>query len=530
MALVASTGGAALLAALTLYNGTSVINAPTDVFILLGQAWRMTLGQVPHRDFSNPIGVVTYALVEAGMALGGHDAGALAIACVLFLVPAVVWTSWIAYERFSPLVACSLVGVVALMSVATRALGYGPRTHTYAMLYNRFGWIVLGLLALQSFVPPRRQGADRATLEALSLGLLSGLLAYIKVSFAAFGVLAVASAWASRRELRRPRPIGAALAGGLIVCGGLWLSTGVDPAGYLKDLSAALHSQSVIERLERTHHAVKDGMIPLALLSLAWAAMIGRRTWASRKVTPRDVQVTAQFAFLCAAALVIAASNTGERGEIPLYAFAGLVLLANSDLVMTDRLRPLVVAAILVSILFPAVAIAGRDLLSIVDTTRWRGYRMSGVEARQRFDATPLRSDFVIPATSTHRTQYWAAHDTPERLNDGIALLRRHVTPRSRVFNVAITDEFSFALGLTPPTGGPLWWDRNLSYAVGAPPPPGAVFRDVTLIMIPVLKPTDDGCCRDPLEDVPVMYGAYWSARFEEIDRTAFWRLLARKD
>jgi hypothetical protein len=529
LALAASTGAALLLAVLTLYNGTSVVDAPTDVFMLLGQAWRMTLGQVPHKDFHNPIGVVTYALVQVGMALGGRDAGALPIASVLLMVAAVAWASWIAYERYSPVVACGLVGGITLMSLATRALGDGPRTHTYAMLYNRAGWMVFGLLALQAFVPPREPAPGRASREALSLGVLAGLLAYIKISHAAFGFLALAIAWGTRAELRRARPTLAALAGALVVCAGLWLATGVDPFSYLKDVSAALVSQSVGGRLGRARDSVENGSVPLVLMSLAWAALIFRRVWASRAIAAREARVTVQFAYLCAAGLVISASNSGEGPEIPLYAFAGLVLLANSDLATEDRWRPLVVGGILVSILSSAGPIAGRDALSIADTTLWRGYRVCGVEASQRFDAPPLRKDLVVPSTSTQPTQYWAARDMPERLNDGLALLRRHVTPESRVFNVAITDPFSFALGLTPPTGGLLWWDRNLSYAPGSPPAAEAVFRDVTLIMIPVLKPTDRGCCRDPLEDMPVMYGAYWAAHFDEVDRARFWRLLARK-
>jgi hypothetical protein len=359
--------------------------------------------------------------------------------------------------------------------------------------------------------------------------VLAGLLADIKISHAAFGFLALAIAWGTRAELRRARPTLAALAGALVVCAGLWLATGVDPFSYLKDVSAALVSQSVGGRLGRARDSVENGSVPLVLMSLAWAALIFRRVWASRAIAAREARVTVQFAYLCAAGLVISASNSGEGPEIPLYAFAGLVLLANSDLATEDRWRPLVVGGILVSILSSAGPIAGRDALSIADTTLWRGYRVCGVEASQRFDAPPLRKDLVVPSTSTQPTQYWAARDMPERLNDGLALLRRHVTPESRVFNVAITDPFSFALGLTPPTGGLLWWDRNLSYAPGSPPAAEAVFRDVTLIMIPVLKPTDRGCCRDPLEDMPVMYGAYWAAHFDEVDRARFWRLLARK-
>ena len=144
-----------MLASVTLYNGPSVINAPTDVFVLLDGAWRILQGQIPHTDFTNPIGVVIYALIAAGMRISGPDATSLVWACTLLLAVVAIWATWVAYAHLSPWLACGLVVFLAMLCVATRPLGYPIEVHSYAMLYNRIGWIFLCVLFVQAFIPPR---------------------------------------------------------------------------------------------------------------------------------------------------------------------------------------------------------------------------------------------------------------------------------------------------------------------------------------------------------------------------------------
>jgi hypothetical protein len=529
ISLAASGGATFLLAILTLYNGATVINAPTDNFILLGAAWRTSMGQVAHVDFNNPIGIVTFALVEAGMSLGGQNAGALAIACVLFLAAAATWAAWIAFQRFPPMIAGALVVWVALMCVATRPLGYDPDNHSYAMLYNRFGWITLGLLALQALIPPTRPSKLPASLEAASLGLLLAITAYIKVNFAVFGFLVVCLALVCRPELRSARSISVVTLSAISLCLGLWLILSVDPFHYLADLNSAVQSQSISDRILRVRGTVKHSLFPLGLLFLAWLIFMRRRFEYQKGVKWCDIVLALKVSFLCAAAILIAAGNTGESGETPLYAFAGLVFLAHANF-PSDSGSDWAGRAILgAAILMPGVLIGSRDLASIVDSTMWRTYRVIGVDEGQRFDAQPLRADFVIPATSHHITQFWPAREMPRRLNDGFTLLRNHVAADSRVFTVALTDLFSFALGLTPPRGGPLWWDRNLSYSPKAPPPADKVFADVTHVMIPIVDPSGEGCCWEPLIDLQTMYGEYLQENFIETDKTQYWLLLERK-
>lgn len=521
-----SSLAAAFLAALTVYNGPSVISAPTDVFVLIGGAWRMLLGQIPHLDFHNPIGALTYGLVEAGMAIGGPEMLGLHLAAVLLLVVAVVWASAVSYGRLEPWLACGFVVFIALLCVATRPLGYAPDNHSYAMVYNRIGWVWLCILAVQAFVSadPRR-----ALTDAVSLGLLVGLLFYTKITFAIFGVLAVVLAMLLRPALRELRQVAAAAAGLVVAILLVWWATGAAPLAYLVDIAAAGEVQNPDARIKWLRNAIVFGFIPLSLLSLAWAAIVGRRILADRKLTPPTLAVTLQFALLCGAGLALTTTNAGERGEVPLYLVAGLILVHNRALALDDRFkRPAQIGALVVTALIGAY-IGGKDALSVADTTAWRAYRIAEAPASQRLDA-PRLHNFVIPHTSTHRTQIWRAAVMPPRVNDGLVLLREHVGPDSRLMVFALSDPFSFPLELAPPTGGPLWWDRNFNYNLEHYPPAEQVFTEVTHVMIPQVHPEDDGCCQHVVSDLEQMYGGYVRENFTEVGRTETWVLFERED
>lgn len=525
---VLSSAFAAALAALTLYNGPSVISAPTDVFVLIGGAWRMLLGQVPHVDFDNPIGALTYGLVEAGMAIGGAESLGLHWAAVLLLVAAVIWASAVGYSRLEPWLACGFVVFIALLCVATRPLGYDPANHSYAMFYNRIGWVWLCILTVQAFLDGPVQSKRRDLIDATSIGALVALLFYTKITFAIFGALALMLALLLRPGLREIKHTGAAALGFAGAMLAIWGATGASPIEYLADIAAAGEVQSPDARVRWLRNAIVFGFIPLSLLSLAWAGIVGRRILADRGLKPPTLAVTLQFALLCGAGLALTTTNAGERGEVPLYVIAGLILIHNRALAPDDGLKRAALAGAMAVTAVIALFIAGRDAISVADTTAWRAYRVAAAPAEQRIDA-PRLHDFVIPHTSTHRTQIWRAAVMPPRVNDGLTLLRAHVGEDSRLMVFALSDPFSFPLALAPPTGVPLWWDRNFNYNLEHYPPAEQVFEEVTHVMIPQVRSEDDGCCKHVVTDLEQMYGAYVRANFVEIGRSETWVLFARR-
>ncbi|MEJ7929789.1 hypothetical protein WG922_07380 [Ramlibacter sp. AN1015] len=525
--LIISSTVAVLLGALTIYNGPSVIAAPTDVFILVNGAWRLTLGQIPHVDFHNPIGVLTYSLVELGMALEGPESLGLSWAGFLLLALAGPWASWAAYTRLDPWLACTFVMFVSLVCVATRPLGYDPTNHSYAMLYNRVGWVFLSILVLHAFFARVAAKPHEETLDAAALGVLLGLLFYTKITFALFGVAAVALALIARPLLRRPVALLAGGLGAALLITVIWILTGAAPIAYVADVAAAARVQSPELRGQQLVAAIKFAVVSLGPLTMGLLAVVGRRVLSERSLRPDIVWLTVQFGFLCAAGIAITAANTGERGEVPLYVLAGMLLISGRRVITDDRFRRKILWSTTAMTALIALFISGRDVYSILHTSAMRSYRTDLAPASQRIDAPPLR-DFVVPHVSVHRTQFWRADNMPQKINEGLALLRAHVGQDARLIVFALSDLFSFPLRLEPPTGVPLWWDRNLSYDLKEYPPPEQVFADATHLMIPQLSADDGGCCSEVVTDLEQMYGRYLAAHFVEIARTDTWVLLRK--
>jgi hypothetical protein len=178
------------------------------------------------------------------------------------------------------------------------------------------------------------------------------------------------------------------------------------------------------------------------------------------------------------------------------------------------------------------VAFAGpivlNDGLSLVYTAEWRGYRLSAASAGQRFDSAAL-ADFVIPASSDYQTAYVLAKYIPAQINDGLWLLRQHITSQSKIFTVGLTNPFASTLGLPSPKGTLVWWDVNFSIGTVYYPSAASTFQDVDLVMVPVLRPQDGGCCWPNIEQMLAIYGPYLQEHFVQGSQTQYWILLEKR-
>jgi hypothetical protein len=128
------------------------------------------------------------------------------------------------------------------------------------------------------------------------------------------------------------------------------------------------------------------------------------------------------------------------------------------------------------------------------------------------------RRDFSLYMTGrVSLTPYQYAH----LVNDGLALLRPHLTPGARIFCMDLTNPFPLALLLPPARGGSLWWDRR-TFGPQLFPKPERVFGDVTHVMIPKV-----GLNSPDLQEV---YLAYVTEHFSHVAESALWDLYMRKD
>jgi hypothetical protein len=512
----------------TLADGPAVIAAPWDVFIQLDGGWRLINGAVPHADFYNPSGVLNYFLVSLGMRLGYISLEAMDVGAAIFIAASSLWALWIAFTRLPPLEALIFVVFIATLGAATRPLGYDPAVTTYALNYNREGWTLLSLLLLQAFA---RRATDRRSadiLDLFSLGALLCALLYCKVTFFLFGLSAILLALLVQKRWRPLSP--ALVAGFAALVAFYWSATHIDLVEYLADLRMASAAQSFDERFARLFDDAKTKVLEAGVLDAAWVVLVAWPAWRAQKFTAETARATVILCLICLMTFLTAAANTGERGQLPALFVAGLLLLESrrwaAPVDATRTLSYRAAGAAMLVVLYGGVFV--QDIASIAHTAKWRAYRDRDAPASQRIDAVPL-ADFVIPEDSSWPTHLWLAKDTPGKLNDGLAALRRHVDADTRLFVFAEADPFTFALGLKPARGVPLWWDRHFSYDDEIHPSVETAFAEANMVVIPIVRDTSEGCCHYIVSDLQRFYGDYLAERFEELERTEDWIILGRR-
>ena len=74
----------AVISILMVFFGPAPMKAPWDVFCLLDGGWRIISGHIPHVDYYNPIGPLTYLLIAAGMKIGIPSLASLVYGNLLF--------------------------------------------------------------------------------------------------------------------------------------------------------------------------------------------------------------------------------------------------------------------------------------------------------------------------------------------------------------------------------------------------------------------------------------------------------------
>lgn len=170
----------AIEAALLLGKGVLLIDQHEgDALHLLQIVLRMVGGEVPHVDFTTPIGVLAFAPVSSliGLGVGAGKAvmgGMVLVAAIL--LPAIWWTG---YSRLTGVVAW-LFGAFVIVLCTALVYGGGDQAASISMYYNRWAWAVALLLVIVAIVPTTR-GNSVADGVLLGLGLV--FLALSKITF-----------------------------------------------------------------------------------------------------------------------------------------------------------------------------------------------------------------------------------------------------------------------------------------------------------------------------------------------------------
>ena len=155
-----------------------------DIFFLLENGWRVVNGQRPHIDFASPWGPVTFLIAGLGLTLSGFTVDGIGYGNGIFGLLIGLWSYRLVRDRLEPvpriLISLYLVGLI----VAPYPLGWGFIHTSYAMVYNRYGYALLGLTMAESF---ETVGGERREKEewfgGFSSGVAAGLSLFLKITY-----------------------------------------------------------------------------------------------------------------------------------------------------------------------------------------------------------------------------------------------------------------------------------------------------------------------------------------------------------
>ena len=521
-----------LATAFVILGAPPVAGGPWDTLSFLNAGWRIIHGQIPHVDFHDPLGDLTYLLVAFGMKAGTTTTASITYGSVLFfaLLMPVVW--YLAASRFSwPI--CSLFTLFqGFYLITPRPPGYPIRYTSYAMMYNRHGYVLLALLSLCVLLRRRKPTANSEWMDGAIVGALWGLTLYCKITYFVAGTAILAFGFLlSRTSLRWLLACSGTFAG---VCAAFRLFLHIGLYAYFRDVVAAGHAQSPGMRISLFDQGLRSNAGWICLLAFCLVLW----SWVRYRNLPRSsppLRLWLVAGAIVAVSLWILSGNASQGGgaEDPMYFLAAVVLfelLWRQDKAAVPQPNSRVSWAALpfLILLIPlfSLPILAREVASCGYVIAWDMVERPHFDPSRKIDS-PNMSDFYVPAIKRN-TGYWPIAEFPEKFNEGIHLLRANSQTGDRITSMSYVDPFPMALGVPPANDGPLWWDDNISFDATHFPPAEEFLGHASLVIIPRLGDRSHGCCFETVDLMVSLYGDYLHEHFREVASTTGWTLYRR--
>jgi hypothetical protein len=487
-----------------------------DIGIMLDAGWRFTQGQMPHRDYSSPLGPAYALMVGVPLKLGGVEYASYRllptfVGCAfMFACFAVAWARLPAWAAVFYSV---LVGIVA---GGTYHMGWPAEWTSFATFFNRQGWAAVMILAVGYCVPGVQEGKIADIVAGVVSGLLLGALLFFKINFFMAGALLVAAGFVMRIVPFRGPLAWSGLVGFLLAAFAFLQSISWDVTGMIRDLTYAAEARRLsfvsAEKYWNPGTKLVSNALGLMLVFALCLAAALRRNW----------RACATSAFLALLGYGLMNTNSSGNGAgIPLLVTAlvvGTLLLFNEATSSRDEIQAKVLA-------WGAALALGVATLLIPQVSSWIVWRAASEAIRQRqfpaFDeASGSMNGFAENGNNDWREQF-----TP-MVKEGTALVKQHVPKDKTLLYIDFTNVFNFAAEARSPRFTMLWYDEYGTFARSerGHPDPESFFSDVDYVMLPKRPFSNDG-----IGIWLDIYEAYLKARYELSAESANFWLFLRK-
>ena len=457
-----------------------------DIFTLLDNGWRVISGQRAHVDYASPWGPVMSLTAGLGLTLSGYSVDGIGYASALV---GLLVGYRLGRDRFesSPRILSSLF--LAALVVAPYALGTFPWYSSHAMVYNRYGYALVGLVMLEAFQPAG--GEKRRAAEwfgGISSGAALALALFLKASFFLVALAFLGASLLLRRPPRQ-RLLGLSVGFSLVALA-LLAYLRFDVLAMLRDLQMAAGARS-------------ESLSALGIISAAWYSAVQflvvlllgfAASWFLESAGPR----WRRFQLPLVAVLVIVAdigllSTNAQYAGLPLVAVFALIVVNR----VTTRQRELPETEARSARRYYAVLLSLGGLLFLPQFASdifglgygaWQKASPSEPASVLRFTeprlAPLLLYDGGIPRSNGRTyTTY---------INDGVALLRKATSPKETVLTMDVANPFPYVLGRPPALGGIAAAAYKNTLSDTHRPSDDRYFGNSDIVMVPKRPSADD--------------------------------------
>jgi len=443
-----------------------------DIFIFLDAGWRVLNGQRPEIDFNPSMGPLLALLSAAGMKLARNSPDGIGIMRGMVAGIVGLWAYALVRKRMAFLPALLSAITLPLIAAAPFPISWPPNALSQAMVYNRFGYALLGLVVLECFQPGQGTLA-----RGISTGVVSAGLLFLKPSYCLVALaFAASSVWLGRMDVRRI--FGIAFG---------FFAAGIAMMAYLRFDFAALWSDLQLMSAARgsllSSWSIRWGFfkgapdfLPLVLL----AVLVSRLT-----ATVRPLLVTALF--WIGGALLLA--TNGQLSGYPLNAVLALILIEQGRVAIGPdaKLCPRFLHAAAIIVLLGLVCWAP---IAMSDAS---GLAYAFADSRKVVPASIARFEppvlsrlifyDVVDGTDADQRSNGAVY--VNYINDGARLIQRVSPANETVFTLDLTDPFPYALQRRPPRGGTPVLSLNHTFTDSRKPSPAWLFGSADIVMVP---------------------------------------------
>jgi hypothetical protein len=494
-----------------------------DAFFLLDNGWRIVKGQRPHVDYASPWGPLSFLVVASGLVLSGHTVDGIGYGSAVAGLIIGAWAFRLGRTRLEPLARVLLSLYLVVLTVAPYPLGLGVLHTGHAMVYNRYGYALLGLVILESFARARGPAYGREDLiGALSTGAVIALALFLKTTYFFVGLLLVATSLLEREFC--PKSLSRLLIGFLATSTAFLIDLDFDLSGMLRDLAMAAGARQ--ERLYLSDSILKVLTHTPYLLLLAWVAV----------QVPPDEEVPRgrqhRFAPLLAVTLVFAAEmlllctnqQPTELALLPIFFLLAASRVSIRRRALADQpahparliCRNVMAVAGVIFLVHFALGCAG---LTYGVMLKASPPNLSSVErfTEPRLAPLILYDEPLEPASNGREyTTY---------VNDGIRLLRENTDPGDTILTMDMFNPFPFALGRRPAVGGIAAAAYCYTLSDTHHPSDDRFFGNADIVMVPK-QPAVPGVYFDGFYRI---YEAGLHNRFRITAESPLWYLYKRK-